>query len=275
MWRGVLPGSMKFKDDEVLGRISSPALGSFASAVGASWVHGGSPVAAFTPFGGEAARDLSAWLQGLEKSGFTGEQIERLIHAVVSGRERDAALAPDLVVSGPDVPGVPTADTMAVVQSLFQEAEREVLIAGYAFHNGQALLQRLAKRAADRPGMRLLFHVDVARRYGDSTSADALILKYAADFHAKHWPWKPSPEIYFDPRALETETEFRASLHAKVVVVDRKKIFLTSANFTGAAQERNIELGVLCALPYLAERVCLYFEGLRRSGALRRLPERE
>ncbi|MBI4623943.1 MAG: hypothetical protein HY736_12100 [Verrucomicrobia bacterium] len=65
----------------------------------------------------------------------------------------------------------------------------------------------------------------------------------------------------------------RASLHAKVVVVDRRKILITSANFTEAAHKTNIELGVLCSVPYLAERVCSYFEALRNSAQLRRLPD--
>ena len=57
------------------------------------------------------------------------------------------------------------------------------------------------------------------------------------------------------------------------MVVDRSKLFLTSANFTEAAQQRNIAMGVLSKAPYLAEQVAAYFEGLRQSGYLMRLPE--
>jgi len=44
------------------------------------------------------------------------------------------------------------------------------------------------------------------------------------------------------------------------------------ANFTEAAQKRNIEMGLLTKIPYLAEQVAIYFEGLRQSGQLLRLP---
>ena len=47
----------------------------------------------------------------------------------------------------------------------------------------------------------------------------------------------------------------RASLHAKVVVVDHIKLFLTSANFTEVAQQRNIEMGLLSHAAYLAKQV--------------------
>lgn len=263
---------MKFPSDQVLGEIASPHLVNFASAVGAGWVHGESPFSAITPFSGEEAGRLLAWLHDMESAGFAPEQIERIIHAVVAGRARDNVLTPDLVVSGPDVAGVPTADTHAVVQTLFQEAESEIVIAGYAFHNGKALFERLAERAQARPGLKLIFHVDVPRRANDTSSADAIVMRYAEDFRKRHWPWQPQPDIYFDPRALEEDPKVRACLHAKVIVIDRRKILITSANFTEAAQGRNIELGLLCSIPYLAERVCSYFEGLRKSGQLRRLP---
>jgi hypothetical protein len=272
MRRRVLLDIVKHAADSVLGNIASPHLAGLARAVGAGWVHGEAPASALAPFAGDAAEPLVAWLHELEGAGFSAAQIERVLHAIIASRERDQTLMPDLVVSGPEVPGVPTADTYAVVQSLFQEAETEIVLAGYAFFNGRMLFQRLAEHKAKCPGLRIIFHVDVPRKYGDTTSADSLIIKYATEFREKHWPWEPFPEVYFDARALDTDSKLRASLHAKVVVIDRKKLFLTSANFTESAHEKNIELGLLCAVPYLAERVCAYFEALRNSGQLQRLP---
>jgi len=94
----------------------------------------------------------------------------------------------------------------------------------------------------------------------------------AEEFRNHHWPWQPFPEVYYDPWALNNDAHTRASLHAKIVVVDRSKLFLTSANFTEAAHQRNIEMGLLSRAAYLAEQVASYFEGLRQSGHLMRLP---
>lgn len=258
--------------DQVLVSLPDAALAALATAVEAGWLASSSPEAAFASIVGDEGARVAQWLQQLESDGFTPKQSARLIAAVLAGRARDRTLMPELVMSGPDVAGVPTADTHSVVQSLFQQAETEVLIAGYAFYNGRALFEGLAAKKTANPNLKVTFHVDVPRRSGDTSTTDAIILRFAKDFGERHWPWKPTPEIYFDPRALESDSKIRASLHAKVVIIDRRLLFIGSANFTEAAQQRNIEIGVLCSVPYLAERVGSYFEGLRKSGQLRRLP---
>lgn len=258
--------------DAILAAQSDAALAALATAVEAEWLGGSSPNSAFASVAGENCASVAAWISDLEAAAFTPDQTARLLRSVIAGRSRDRVLMPDLVVSGPDVPGVPTADTYAVVQSLFQEAQNEIVLAGYAFHNGKLLFERLAEQKKLRPQLRVIFHVDVPRRAGDTTTADNIILRYAKEFQDRHWPWQPFPEVYFDPRALHTDSHIRASLHAKVIVVDRTKLFSTSANFTEAAQQRNIEMGLLSQAAYLAEQVAAYFEGLRQSGHLMRLP---
>jgi phosphatidylserine/phosphatidylglycerophosphate/cardiolipin synthase-like enzyme len=258
--------------DAILSSLSDAALTALATSIEAGWISGSSPDSAFASSVGENGAAVSAWLSSLENAAFTPTQTSQLLRSVIAGRHRDRVLVPDLVVSGPDVPGVPTADTYAVVQSLFQEAQTEIVLAGYAFHNGKLLFERLAGQKKLRPELRIIFHLDVPRRAGDTTTSDDIILKYAQEFRQRHWPWQPFPEVYYDPRALNTDSHIRASLHAKVVVVDRTKLFLTSANFTEAAQQRNIEMGLLSQAAYLAEQVAAYFEGLRQSGQLQRLP---
>ncbi len=68
--------------------------------------------------------------------------------------------------------------------------------------------------------------------------------------------------MFYDPRSLDLEADKRACLHAKCVVVDGEAVFISSANFTEAAQERNIEMGLLVRSRWLAERVTRHFETL-------------
>ena len=168
-------------------------------------------------------------------------------------------------------PGFPP-PTPTLSSSRYFKRRKKIVLAGYAFHNGKLLFERLAEQQKSRPQLRIIFHVDVPRRAGDTSSPDAIVLRYSEEFRTRHWPWQPFPEVYYDPRALSTDSHARASLHAKVVVVDRAKLFLTSANFTEAAQQRNIEMGLLSQAPHLAEQVAAYFEALRQSGQLLRLP---
>lgn len=49
--------------------------------------------------------------------------------------------------------------------------------------------------------------------------------------------------MYYDPRTAAARSF--ASLHARCLIVDHEHVLITSANFTGRAQERNIEVGVV------------------------------
>jgi phosphatidylserine/phosphatidylglycerophosphate/cardiolipin synthase-like enzyme len=58
----------------------------------------------------------------------------------------------------------------------------------------------------------------------------------------------------------------------KCIVADRERVLITSANFTGPGQERNIELGALIRDERLAERVLAQFRSLIARGYLVALP---
>jgi phosphatidylserine/phosphatidylglycerophosphate/cardiolipin synthase-like enzyme len=55
-------------------------------------------------------------------------------------------------------------------------------------------------------------------------------------------------------------------------VIDHARAFITSANLTEGAQERNIESGVLVSDRGLAQALTAQFESLVQTKALRRLP---
>ena len=61
-------------------------------------------------------------------------------------------------------------------------------------------------------------------------------------------------------------------LHAKAVVADGEAVFMTSANLTDAAFDRNIELGVLIRDRALAASVTSHFRGLIDREVLSPLP---
>jgi phosphatidylserine/phosphatidylglycerophosphate/cardiolipin synthase-like enzyme len=67
------------------------------------------------------------------------------------------------------------------------------------------------------------------------------------------------------------ESEQRACLHAKCVIVDAHHVFVSSANFTEAAQQRNIEVGLLVRSLRLAKQLTDHFDTLVGSGALVRI----
>jgi phosphatidylserine/phosphatidylglycerophosphate/cardiolipin synthase-like enzyme len=61
-------------------------------------------------------------------------------------------------------------------------------------------------------------------------------------------------------------------LHAKAVVADDEAVFVTSANLTEAAFDRNIELGLLVRDRALALSIVSHFQVLIARELLRPLP---
>ena len=112
--------------------------------------------------------------------------------------------------------------------------------------------------------------VNIARGE-DPTNERALALEFARRLQTQHWPRGPLPEVYYDPRSLEARPEWRAVMHAKCVLVDGRRSFVTSANLTEAAQARNIELGVVVNDAAWCRAVAAQFDDLVERGALRRL----
>ncbi|MBI4325368.1 MAG: phospholipase [Chloroflexi bacterium] len=209
-------------------------------------------------------------LEELQKQGLAPAHIALMLEAIAQTRERtaDPQLLFDLVLSGPEVPGVPTADTAATLQTLIENAQTEILLVGYTVHNGKKLFKRLAERMESAPVLRVVFCLDIARKPADTSLASEIVRRFAREFVAKHWPGARLPEVFYDPRALAQTWEERASLHAKCVIVDRRIAIVTSANFTEAAQSENIEAGVLIRYEPFVTRLNSYFEELRTSGQL-------
>jgi phosphatidylserine/phosphatidylglycerophosphate/cardiolipin synthase-like enzyme len=206
----------------------------------------------------------------LEGAGFTFIHIAVIIETILSSRSR--FLQPnqflELVLSGPSVDGVPTCDTSATVQTLFTDERIELLLAGFALQNTEKIFVRLADRMHEIPALKVTLCLNVHRVHGYRSVASEILLRFVDQFWTKHWPWDVLPNVYYDPRSLETETQSRASMHAKCVVADRRAALITSANFTQPAQTKNIEVGLVVRHSPTAERLATYFDGMISNGKL-------
>src|SRR5262249_9947266 len=134
---------------------------------------------------------------------------------VVQDRQRRPRLedAIDLVMSGPEAPGVANRDTRVVVRELFVNAQDSVLVAGYAVYQGKSVFQALADRMADVPGLKVRLFLDIQRGPGDTTLASVLVRRFADRFRTTQWPQdRPLPEVYYDPRSLELSTREKSAL---------------------------------------------------------------
>ncbi len=208
-------------------------------------------------------------LARLADAEFTAEQIAILLDALQA--ERQSSKRPDeiidLVTTGPEAPGITNRDTSVVVRELFAKAEKSVLVAGYAIYQGDQVFQALAERMPAIESLDVKFFLDIQRPDNDTSEVSLLVRKFMNRLRNHQWPKGFGlPEVYYDPRSLGLDK--RSSLHAKCVVVDEQFVFVSSANFTNAGQERNIEVGLLVHSPIVARQLTQHFVRLMDAGLM-------
>jgi len=219
------------------------------------------------------AAPVSAELQAMADAGMQPVAIAYSLELLASAFSERPSIDGmiDLVMTGPPIAGQGNRDTSVVVSDLFRNAEESILIAGYAVYQGQKVFHDLAERMAERPAVTARMFLDVQRRPGDTSASAEIVRRFAHRFQSEEWPLGTRyPEVFYDPRALSPARSKRAALHAKCVVADNEHVFVSSANFTEAAQERNVEVGLLVHSTSVAERLTHFFDALTASGHLLR-----
>lgn len=257
----------------VLSDIGENDLGQIAALLRLGRLQSPFSSAALSQLSTEHADRLSSFLRMLSEEGMSIPHMVLLLESVAMERRRlqSTEVGIELVTSGPEAPGITNRDTVVVVRELFQNANKAVLIAGYAVYQGKQVFAALARRMEEVPGLTVRMYLDVQRHPTDTSLASEVVSRFTQRFKSKEWPGERLPEIYFDPRSLEIGAEKKASLHAKCIVVDGEVSFISSANFTEAAQIRNIEVGALIRSTQIARKIMDHFEALTQGGVLRRI----
>jgi len=216
---------------------------------------------------------VAAAMERLRAVGLTPQHLALLFDILAADRARRPVPGEiiDLVATGPEAPGAAVRDTSVVVRELFAHARESVLVAGYAVYQGRQIFRALADRMTSCPGLQVTMFLDIHRLAGDTAADSEILARFLHRFTTHEWPGGRLPDLYYDPRSLDADAAKRSSLHAKCVVIDREVAFVSSANFTEAAQVRNIEVGVLIRAPAFAVKLSRHFETLAAEGILRRL----
>lgn len=197
---------------------------------------------------------------GLQQGAFLG-----VIRAVLAERRKAAGHRLDLVWSGSDSGPSYARYTKIVVPEMIAGSNRRVTVAGYSFDEGASVFSEL-HRAMHERNVEIRMFVDIeqlSKRLEQSLKKDqsrrsrleplkqaraagpaAFASEVLSLFRELHWPFEgKQPDLYYDPRTADHRVF--ASLHAKCLIVDEEHVLITSANFTGRGQDRNIEVGVV------------------------------
>ena len=218
------------------------------------------------------AAPVAQCLGDLTRRDMPPAHIALVLRAFAAGRHAsdDSATPVEVVVSGPDATGG-ARDTGVVMRQLFGRADRRVLAVGFAVHQGKSVFKTLAARLDNDNPFEATLCIDIRRRPGDTSLGREIVRRFANEFVRNEWPGSRLPRVYYDPRSLEPAGPTASSMHAKCVVIDGQEALVTSANFTEAAQERNIELGLLVDSRPVARRIEEHFMSLIRNKSFQRL----
>jgi phosphatidylserine/phosphatidylglycerophosphate/cardiolipin synthase-like enzyme len=178
--------------------------------------------------------------------------------ATAVSRQRRAQTI-ELVWTGP-ASRQPLRRTAQVLQSVIDEAQRELLIVSFAVYDipeiGAALL-----RAAER-GVTIRLVIESPQASAGKVAYDGLAAfgpQVASHAEVYGWPIEQRPR----------DDEGRhGSLHAKCAVADRQLLLISSANLTHYALTLNMELGLLIRGGPQPREVDRHFQALIDRGAL-------
>lgn len=175
------------------------------------------------------ARVVAAWAQVQAN----GDEVAGMLLGASEARLRvERELSVELVWTGPTTRFVPTRRTEQVLLDLIARAQSDLFLVSFVAYDVRSVVAAM-NQAAGR-GVRLRVLLEASTSHGGSLNVDPAATMRASVPASEIFTWKAKPEPFVDGK-----------VHAKVAVVDGTRAFITSANLTGHALEKNMEAGVL------------------------------
>jgi cardiolipin synthase A/B len=138
----------------------------------------------------------------------------------------------ELVWTGPSSRLIATRKTEQALLQVIDAAESRLFITSFVAYDVASIMSALRK-AVDR-GVEVSLLLESSGKHGGGVSMDAIGQMRAALPAARIYFWKDKGDSFAGGK-----------VHAKVAVCDECLCFISSANLTGHAMEKNMEAGVL------------------------------
>jgi cardiolipin synthase A/B len=138
----------------------------------------------------------------------------------------------ELVWTGPSSKLIATRKTEQALLQVIDAAETRLFITSFVAYDIASIMKAL-NRAIDR-GVQISMLLEASESRGGGLSIDAIAKMKSALPTAKLFSWVDKAEGFEGGK-----------VHAKVAVADENFCFISSANLTGHAMEKNMEAGVL------------------------------
>lgn len=176
---------------------------------------------------------LESLIAEWERSALPGDLVAGILIGAAHARlqaQRDSSV--ELVWTGPMTPFVAPRRTEQVLLDLIQRAKTELFIVSFVAYDVPSVIAAI-NSAIDR-GVETRILVEASVTQGGSLLVDPVATMRSCVPSAILYAWTDRPHPFTNGR-----------VHAKVAVADSGIAFLTSANLTGHALEKNMEAGIL------------------------------
>jgi cardiolipin synthase len=200
-------------------------------------------------------RVVTAW--GLVQ--VSGDEVAGMLVGASEARLRvERELSVELVWTGPTTRFVPTRKTEQVLLDLIASATRDFFLVSFVAYDVPSVVTAL-NEAASR-GVRLRILLEASTSHGGTLNYDPAATMRTRVPSAELFTWKDKPEPFVDGK-----------VHAKVGVVDGARAFITSANLTSHALEKNMEAGVLINGGLVPKTLSDHLDALIDVGIIRQV----
>lgn len=182
---------------------------------------------------------INAW----QSTSVTAEELASMLvaasHVFTTAANQQST---ELVWTGPTTPFVSARRTEQALLQVINAAEHRLFITSFVAYDVSTIIRAL-KAACDR-GVIISILLELSQDHGGSISFDSLGKMRELVPEAQLLAWYEKVESFSGGR-----------VHAKIAVADGRVCFITSANLTGHAMDKNMEAGVLIFGGHIPEQL--------------------
>lgn len=200
-------------------------------------------------------RLIATWKQ----MGISGDVVAGILVGAAFARQRvQQESSVELVWTGPTTPFVATRRTAQVLLDLIGHSQSDLFLVSFVAYDVSSVVDALNAAAARGIDIRIL--LETSTSHGGSLSVDAIATMRRCVPSANLYVWTDRPAPFTEGR-----------VHAKVAVADGHIAFLTSANLTGHALEKNMEAGVMIRGGHVPTGLRAHLHALIETKVIRKI----
>lgn len=178
---------------------------------------------------GVAERLIQEWKKHNLSTGDIANMLLAACHSYACAKNQESL---ELVWTGPTTPFVSARQTEQALLQVINFAQSSLFIVSFVAYEIPSIMKAL--NVALSRGVNLSMLMELSKEHGGSIDMDVLGKMRSTLPSAKLYVWREKADAFIDGR-----------VHAKIASADSKICFITSANLTGYAMEKNMEAGIL------------------------------